>query len=208
MTNFLDIVFTKMVTILDVRNVTMLWRKFGGQTIKTKKELYVLDIEKKIEEKSGNKIKTFMKKTPHKDVFIKNIIYKKIPKFTNVGSNIVKLLRRVYLYVIHHVKSVEKQVKDLMAIIMIIVNPLMSCGFVKVVIFLFIKDNHRERLSEKTLKSEATVRTTKETCGEKTEEFSPPSELLGQYVVKITESNRKQCLNNDMWAANLRSTGI
>ena len=174
MKNFLDIVLTKTVIIPDARNVTMLWRKNGGKTIKIKSVKFEQDTVKTTEKTLGIKINVIMIKMLLRGVNIKRTIKRKTLKFTNVGLNIVKRLKMVSLSVAQLAKSVVKQAKGSMATIRITQNLLMSYGFAKVAILAFIKGNHRERLSEKTPKGEATVRTIEETNREKIEVSFPP----------------------------------
>jgi hypothetical protein len=102
---------------------------------------------------------------------------------------------------------------------MIIQNPSMLYGFVQNVmvksIGLFYQ---RERLNLWTPKGDAIVQTTEETCRGEFEAVPPPRNwsvgLLWPKVIAWLRHTagasfyQGQCITNDLWIQNLRSTGI
>jgi len=76
----------------------------------------------------------------------------------------------------------------------------------------------RERLSLETPQGDAIVQTTEETCRERSEAVSPPrNRSVSKLLLKVIEWLRHtagcsfyqgQCVTNDLWIQNLRSTGI
>lgn len=92
-------------------------------------------------------------------------------------------------------------------------------GFVEYVMGKSIEQIfQRERLSLETAQADAIVQTTEETCREKFEVISPPrNRSVSKLLLKVIEWLRHtagcsfyqgQCITNDLWMQNLRSTGI
>lgn len=209
MRNFLVTVLTKMGIIQDVKNVTMLWKNIGEETTLRKRMLLERDIVKKTGIPYKKVIDFFTQKTVKKDVNTIKTIWKLTSMLKHAIAFIESHYGMVFLYVVRFVRCAEKRVNDWMVIISITKNRLKSSGFAKVVTSAYIKKiNRAERLSVRTPKGEATVRTIEETDrGEIEVSFPPPKG--GQYVTQVTESNRvTQCITQDLWVQNLRSTGL
>ena len=78
--------------------------------------------------------------------------------------------------------------------------------------------SHRDRLSEETSNMDAIVKTTEETCRGEFEAVSPPRNWsVSKLLLKVIEWLRHtagcsfyqgQCITQDLWGQNLRSTGI
>jgi hypothetical protein len=127
-------------------------------------------------------------------------------------------LSLVILSVLNHVRNVKSTVSH-MLIIMTTQNPWKLPGYVENVMVKGIELFYqRERLSLETPKGDAIVQTTEETCRGEFEAVPPPSNWsVSNMLLKVIEWLRHtagcsfyqgQCITNDLWVQNLRSTGI
>lgn len=117
-----------------------------------------------------------------------------------------------------HVTIVKLNV-SLMLTTMTIQNLWKSLGFVENAMEWSIESIYqRERLSLETPKGDAIVQTTEETCRGEFEAVPPPRNWsVSKLLLKVIEWLRHtagcsfyqgQCITNDLWIQNLRSTGI
>jgi len=119
----------------------------------------------------------------------------------------------------HPIAKFVKMIVSHMLIIMTIQNLLKWFGCVEHVMELSIEDLcQRERLSLEGSKEYAIVQTTEETCRGEFEAIPPPRNWsVGKLLPKVIGWLRHtagcsfyqgQCITNDLWLQNLRSTGI
>jgi len=121
-------------------------------------------------------------------------------------------------YAQNHVTIVKLNVSQMLTT-MIIQSPWKLLGYVENVMEKSIDSIYqRERLSLETPKGDAIVQTTEETCREIPEAVTPPrNRSVSKLLLKVIEWLRHtagcsfyqgQCITNDLWVQNLRSTGI
>lgn len=121
-------------------------------------------------------------------------------------------------YALNHVTIVKLNVSQMLTT-MIIQNPWKLPGFVENAMEKNIVSIYqRERLSLETPKGDAIVQTTEETCRGEFEAIPPPRNWsVSKLLLKVIEWLRHtagcsfyqgQCITNDLWVQNLRSTGI
>lgn len=208
MKNFQDIVLTKMDFIQDVKNVIMHWKKNGAKKILKKNEKLGQDIGIKIDQKLKIWINCFIKKIEQNDVNIKKNMSMKIQKKAGVINSIEKLFRQTKLQKQNFVKFVAKKKIDLMGTMLIIQGLWTLFGSVKAVISTYINNYHAKRLSVKTPNGEATVRTQEETLRGESEAVFPPLYIMVSRWLLPLKVTALQCITNDLWVNNLRSTGL
>lgn len=201
--------------IKDEKKSVLLNMKDGQKEIQKKflkiKELTTKEIEKRFWLSLENQEKSM-------DIQQQKPIVKGIKKRLNHTTMLLLQLSLVILFVQIHV-TIVKNIVSHKLIIMIIKSLSRSFGFVLNVMEMSIEQIYqRERLSLETSKEDAIVQTTEETCREKSEAVSPPrNRSVGKLLPKVIEWLRHtagcsfyqgQCITNDLWIQNLRSTGI
>jgi hypothetical protein len=152
------------------------------------------------------------------DMQIQKPIAKEIGKRLNAIILYVWQLNLAILFDLNFVKDVKTVVRHKL-ITMIIPNLWTLFGYVINVMEKNIEHvDQRERLSVRTPFGDAIVQTTEETCRGELEAVPPPRNWsVSKLLLKVIEWLRHtagcsfyqgQCITNDLWIQNLRSTGI
>jgi len=207
---------------LKVGNITKINPKYVLQSMKDGlKEIQIkfLRIKELITKEIKKKYWKSLKKQERKmDIETPKLIVREIWKRSNATTmwllrlNLDILLSRIF------VKNVKTIVRHKL-ITMIIPNHWTLFGYAEHVMEKSIEYIYqRERLNLWTPKGDAIVQTTEETCRGKFEAISPPrNRSVSKLLLKVIEWLRHtagasfyqgQCITNDLWIQNLRSTGI
>jgi len=175
------------------------------------KELIMKEIEKRFSQSS---------KKPEK--LMGTIQQRNISRTTKKKLHVITMwllqLSSAILYAQNYVTNVKLNVSQMLTT-MTIQNPWKLLGFVENVMGKNIESIYqRERLSLEGSKEYAIVQTTEETCRGEFEAVPPPRNWsVGKLLPKVIEWLRHtagcsfyqgQCITNDLWIQNLRSTGI
>jgi len=228
--NFIRARKVRMVMLSNAKHVSLLKTVNITKDVKKSVLLNMKDGQKEIQKRFFKINELITKETKKKfwislenqenlmDMHKQKPIVKGIDKKLNVITLSDWQLSLDILSVLNHANNVKLNVSHKL-ITMIMKSHLKSFGFVENVMGMSIEHiNQRERLNLETSNEDAIVQTTEETCRERSEAVSPPRNWsVSKLLLKVIEWLRHtagcsfyqgQCITNDLWLQNLRSTGI